>query len=113
MALTVSMTTDPTTHAALATITGDAGDDDLIVEISETLSAIADTQHLIVDIADTQHLRARHLDQLLDHTPERVIIIHPTKRARSRLASSLTEARQLIETKPDHPSQRGDPECTS
>jgi len=113
MALTVSMTTDPRTRAALATITGDAGDDDLIVEIAETLSAIADTQALIVDISDTQHLSARHLDQLLDHTSERVVVIHPTKSARSRLAASLADARQLIDTTPDHTSQGGEPECTS
>lgn len=101
MALTVSMTTDPTTHLAVATITGDAGDDDLIVDIAETLSSVAAGDHLAVDITGTEHLKAHHLDQLLDHTPAHVVVIDPTRTVGSaRVAASLSEARERLGNTP-------------
>lgn len=114
MALTVSMTTDPHRHVAIATISGDAGHDDLIIDIAETLSAIADDDHLVVDITDTQHLDAHHLDQLLDHIPDHVIIVHPgTEGCSTRVVASLNQARQLLDTEPDRQHQGGEPDCTS
>lgn len=114
MALTVSMMTDPTTSVAIATITGDTGDDDLIVDIAETLSAVADGSRLFVDIADTEHLSTHHLAQLLEHTPDHVIIIHPSRPGHGRrVATSIDQARARINPNVGPRPHGGDPACTS
>lgn len=119
MALTVSMSTDHNTGGALATISGDAGNDDLIVEIAETLGAVADARCLIVDLTQTQHLTQRHVDHLLGHTPPHVILIHPTTPAPSRrVVASLAAARAAADAEPaqhhqPHNNSKGDNECTS
>lgn len=117
MALTVSMTTPPNIGAPIVMITGDVGHDDLVVDIAATLSAIADNGYLIVDLTDTEHLTEHHLNELLAHTPQRVLIVHPESIGEpgecQRVAPTVREVSRLVHRLPRPHPPGGEPECTS
>lgn len=99
MALTVSMTNHAEIDAPIVTIAGDVGHDDLVVDIAATLSEIAENGHLVVDLTNAAHVTSRHLDQLLSHTHDRILIVHPngnepTTRS-ARVAATIREAGRL------------------
>lgn len=99
MALTVSMTTDTNSGIAIATISGDVGNDDLVVDIAATLSDIAADDRLIVDLTDADHITDHHVDRLISNTPPNVVIVHTHAPANPdtahRVAASLADAHEV------------------